>query len=132
MSQEIKHAWVNQIGPAYTRDAVADLLGTTAQAVARRQGLLELEQSNGHIVYPVFQFKGRTLLAGVAVVVSILGDVVQTPWTTASFLTSPQTDLGGRTPIEALRDSDIDDVVLIAHRAANALGDGRTRADLST
>lgn len=113
--------WAEQVGPAYTRQSVADLLGITPQTVARRKGLLALEQSSGGVVYPVFQFDGCELLAGIDEVVRVMTPVVETAWTIAAMLTAPQRDLDGRTPVQALREGDMEDVLLLARRAANAL-----------
>ena len=98
---EDDQAWAVQLGPAYTTTQVARLLGVTKQAVAKRRGLLRLEQRDGKTVYPVFQFDGDRPLPGMETVVSTLADEVATPWTTASWLTSaqPLEPRAGSTPL---------------------------------
>ena len=77
---------------------------------------------DGEIGYPVFQFDGRRALPGIRAVIGILGPVVASPWTIASWLTSASTILDGRTPIQALRDGHIEAVMAAARQAAEALG----------
>ena len=43
-------------------------------------------------------------------------------WTTASWLSSPQSELAGRTPREALVDGDDREVAMLAQHAAMRLG----------
>lgn len=114
-------AWSDQVGPAYTTKQVASLLQISRQAVAKHAGLVRLVQRNGHAAYPVVQFDGDRLLPGVDPVVRILAGAVATPWTTASWLTTPQPTLAGRTPIDALRDGDDDQVTTAARAVAASL-----------
>ena len=97
-------AWAEQLGPAYRQGDVARLLGKSRQAVSADSGLLRLEMRDGEIGYPVFQFDGRRKLAGIRDVIGILGPVVASPWTLASWLTSPNSYLDNRAPVQALRD----------------------------
>lgn len=114
-------AWTAQLGPAYRQSDVALLLGKSKQAVSADAGLLKLEMRNGSLGYPAFQFDGRQQHAGVREVVIALSSVVATPWTIASWLTSSNAELGGTSPIDALRAGRIDEVVVLAHRAARDL-----------
>lgn len=114
-------AWTEQIGPAYRQADVARLLGKSKQAVSADRHLLRLEMRSGHIGYPAFQFDGPRQLAGVGEVVDVLGPVVASQWTIASWLTSPQPDLDGRRPLGLLREHRVDDVVSAARRAARSL-----------
>lgn len=114
-------AWAEQLGPAYRQGDVARLLGKSRQAVSADTGLLRLEMRNGEIGYPIFQFDGRRELPGSRDVVAILGPVVASPWTIASWLTSPAAALDDRSPIQALRDRQTGAVIEAARRTAEAL-----------
>lgn len=83
--------------------------------------LLRLEMRDGEIGYPVFQFDGRRKLPGIREVIDILGPVVASPWTIASWLTSPAAALDGRAPVQILRDGRIEAVTAAARRTAEAL-----------
>ncbi|MCA1778162.1 MAG: hypothetical protein LC637_01905 [Xanthomonadaceae bacterium] len=114
-------AWAEQLGPAYRQGDVARLLGKSRQAVSADSGLLRLEMRDSEIGYPIFQFDGRRKLPGIREVISILGQAVASPWTIASWLTSPALALDGRAPIQALRDGQIEAVTTAARQAAEAL-----------
>jgi hypothetical protein len=118
---EDDQAWAEQVGPAYTAKQVAALLGVTRQAVRQRRGLLRLEQRNGKTVYPVWQFDGATVLPGIQKVVLVLTPAVASPWTIASWLTSPNAELDGLRPYEELRHGNLTPVVEAAQRWATAL-----------
>jgi|GEM_PF-1763845 len=114
-------AWAGQLGPAYRQGDVARLLGKTRQAVSADRGLLRLEMRDSEIGYPVFQFQGRQPLAGIREIVRTFQPAVTSTWTTASWLTSPATELDGRTPLEALRAGELEPVLALARRTAAAL-----------
>ena len=114
-------AWAEQLGPAYRQGDVARLLGKSRQAVSADSSLLRLEMRDGEIGYPVFQFDGRRVLPGIRAVIGILGPFVASPWTIASWLTSPAADLEDRAPVKALRDGNIEAVTASARRTAEAL-----------
>jgi hypothetical protein len=108
--------WRSQLGPCLSQAAAAELLGITAQAVAKRAAggdLLRLVHSDGRPVYPMFQFVGRSALAGLGPVLRALGEV-DDPLTIAAWLTSPKRLLEGRTPIEALRSGQTQAALLAA------------------
>ena len=96
-------AWVEQLGPAVSGVTVARMLEVSPQAVSSNKGLLRLTMRSGRVGYPLFQFKGRRQIGGLGPIVRVLSPVAATEWTIASWLTSPNSDLGGDTPIEALR-----------------------------
>lgn len=112
--------WADQVGPAYTAAQVARLLGVTRQAVGQRRGLLAVTQRDGRTVYPVFQFEGAAVLPGIQQVVQELSPAVASTWTVASWLTSPNADLGAP-PLDALRRGDVTLVVQAARRFSAAL-----------
>ncbi len=102
--------WAAQLGPAYRQGDVAALLGKTKQAVSRDRRLLALRTRGGAVVYPVFQFDGRRLLAGLGEIVPGLLAVAASPWTVASWLTSGSSSLHGRRPLDALRGGEVEAV----------------------
>ena len=114
-------AWGDQIGPAYTTGQVASLLGVTKQAVAKRRGLLRLVQRDGQTVYPVFQFDGDRPVPGLRTVLLELEPHVATPWTIASWLTSPQASIDDQRPIDAMRRGNVTPTVQAAGQFAAAL-----------
>jgi len=115
-------AWVEQLGPALSGATVARMLGVSPQAVSSNKGLLRLRMRSGRVGYPIFQFAGKRPIDGLADIIRMLGPLVATDWTTASWLTSSSEDLGGETPIDALRDGHRPATVAIAaQRFAAAL-----------
>ena len=92
------HAWADRLGPAFAGAAVARLLGRPAAGVAGDPGLLRLTARDGQAIYPLL------------------------PLTIASWLVTPQSDLDGRTPRQALLDGDGTRVLELARRLAAASG----------
>lgn len=118
--------WSADIGPFYDGDAVRHLLGReggalSRQAVNKRRGLLALRTGSGRVVYPAFQFDGRSPVAGLREVLAVFEDVPVSRWTLASWLSNPARGLGGRSPIADLRSGNVDTVVAAAGRWAAAL-----------
>ncbi|MEI2638411.1 MAG: hypothetical protein V9F03_05370 [Microthrixaceae bacterium] len=114
-------AWLEQLGPALTGATVARMLGVSPQAVSTNKGLLRLKMRSGRVGYPIFQFKGRSPIPGLGAIVRQLEPVVATEWTTASWLTTPNSELDGDTPVEALRLDKLDAAMRAAQRFATAL-----------
>jgi hypothetical protein len=110
LEQDISDAaWAAEVGPALSQSAAAKLLGKSSQAVSKDPHLLRIHNRNGRPVYPVLQFDGRRLLPGIGEVVSTLvGPLL--PLTVASWLAAGNRWLGGRAPVAALRDNDIEAV----------------------
>lgn len=119
--QDDDRAWAKQLGPVYRQPDVARMLGKSKQAVSADKHLLRLTMRNGDIGYPVFQFDGRRQLPGVGEIVALLAPLVATPWTVASWLTSPQPTLEGARPLDLLADGQVEEAVAAAHRLATAL-----------
>ncbi len=111
--------WADQLGPVYDTAGVAALLGgVSKQAVSdrvNRHRLLALRTGSGRLAYPVFQFNGHDVVPGLGAVLGLLEADAVGAWTVASWLASPDAALGGRTPVEALHDGDLDDVLAAAH-----------------
>lgn len=110
-------AWVEQVGFCLTQAEVAALLGRSEQAVSKDSRLLRLPRRDGRPAYPAFQFDGRHQVPGLADVVGVLVGPLQ-PATVAAWLTGAQPTLGGRRPVDALRDGDAEAVVTVARRLA--------------
>ncbi|MBA2576681.1 MAG: DUF2384 domain-containing protein [Euzebyaceae bacterium] len=111
--------WNAHIGPFLATRDVARLLGVSRQAVAKRADLLAIATGSGRLAYPTFQFAGRRVLPGLGDVIAQFDHFAET-LTVASWLTSPNADLGQRSPVDALRDDDIGAVVAAAKRQAAA------------
>lgn len=99
--------WAQHLGPAYPTRLVRELFKSSKQAVSdrvRRGTLLALPTEGGELVYPAFQFgtDGQPL-PGIAEVIGALKDAVETPYTIATWLVSPEAELDGSAPIEQLR-----------------------------
>ena len=114
-------SWSELIGPAYHPEQAAQLLGVEPAQLDAIDGLLCLEQRDGTLAYPASQFDGRAQLPGVADVVIALEGAVATAWTTGSWLHTPHDQLDGLTPIDALRDGQVDRVTGQARRWAAQL-----------
>lgn len=119
--------WGRQLGPLLDVEQVKAVLAVgSRQAVsdlARRGRLLALDATGGRKLYPAFQFglDGRPypelaqLLAG-------FRDAVETPYTVASWLVSPQDLLEGETPAAWMRSRrDPERLLEAGRRAAAAL-----------
>jgi len=117
--------WTDQLGPFYDSDAVRKLLGgVSRQAVsdrARRGVLLVLRTGAGRLVYPAFQFDRNGTVRGLPDVLAVfdLDDI--SAWTVASWLATPDPDLDGRRPVDALRDGDLGTVLSAARDVAAGL-----------
>lgn len=114
-------AWTNQLGPLYGWQEVAELLGSirTRQGVndlARRGRLLGLPMKRGQVLYPAFQFVGGRPVDGLSDVLAILGPAPLSPWSLASWFTTPQDELEGETPVARLARVGADDDILTAAR----------------
>ncbi|GAA0305617.1 antitoxin Xre/MbcA/ParS toxin-binding domain-containing protein [Kineococcus aurantiacus] len=118
-------AWEDHLGPFYDVDGVRELLGgdqpISRQAVSKRRSLLALRTGSGQVVYPVFQFLEETPLPGLGAALEELPEQLVSRWTVASWLVSPQPELGGVTPVDLLRDGNLVPVVKAARSWARAL-----------
>ena len=111
--------WAAQLGPALSQPDTARLLGKSEQAVSKDARLLRIRNRDDRPVYPIFQFDGRTQVAGVADVITTLRPSLQ-PLTIASWLTAPSRALQNRRPMNALRDGDLPDVLALAQQLAHS------------
>jgi Arc/MetJ-type ribon-helix-helix transcriptional regulator len=98
-----------------TAEQIAGALGVKRQTVdnwRKTQKLLGLERGRRGYLYPCWQVVDHKVLPGLSRVLIALG--ADDPWRAHRFLTSPEPRLGDRTPIEALRQADVDSVVAAA------------------
>ena len=119
-------SWAASVGPVYRTEQVRALLGgVSRQALAdraRRRTMLALRTSDGHTVYPAWQFSGRTVLPGCPEVLQCFapdghGELVD-PWTLASWLRTPLEPGEGRSVAELLAQGEVADAVSLSHSAA--------------
>lgn len=114
----------DQVGPFYDDAGAATVLsrpGATPAAgslAARRRDatLLALPTSDGRWIYPVWQFRGHDVLAGLPALLAAFGDA--SSWSVATWLTTPNVDLGSRPPVQCLEGADVERVLRLARRTA--------------
>ena len=109
-----------QLGGTLSAEGVAGLIGISRQAVDKRRSqnqLIGLIQGRRGYAYPAFQFEDGKTLAGLKEVLDALGD--QDPWMQSIFFANRNDRLNGKTPIEALRQGDLESVL----RAAESYGE---------
>ena len=117
--------WEREVGPLVTTSQLEALLRVSRQAInegvwSHRIFALPMEQ--GDCVYPLWQFGPNSEpLRGIAEIVNLFADAVETTWTIASWLVADEPELDGRPPIEVLRSGDRADVLEAARRYAERL-----------
>jgi len=102
-----KRALVEDAGGVLSVDEVAARLGISRAAVEqrRRTGQLLAVPSDAGPGYPACQFEGGTVVPGLAEVLALFG--LARPWGALAFLLTPNDDqLGGLTPLDALKKRD--------------------------
>jgi biotin operon repressor len=103
-------------GGTYTSQEVAELLGVQRQTVNKRvkaKALLAVERGKHGYVYPAWQFVDGDTLVGLPEVLRSLDPSID-PWMTLAFFLNRSSALGGITPLEALRQGDVEEVVRVA------------------
>ena len=111
-----KEGLLDQAGGAYTAEQFGELLHIrTRQGVAkgRKEGrFLGVPVAGGGYVYPKVQVTREGLLPGLKRYLTAFG--LDDPWTQLAVLLAPTDRLGGRTPLDALRERDVDGAVRVA------------------
>lgn len=125
-------AWAADAGPFYDTDGARTALGgVTKQAVSQRvreQRLLGLrlaaDGGRARLVYPAWQFRPAVLrhLPAVLAAAGLDPERPVTGWTVAAWLTSPDPDLDGLTPVELLQADRPDPVITAAGEVRASLG----------
>lgn len=107
VSEEV---WEHELGPMLSSADVRELLGDISRQrvdeLLRARRLIGLRDSAGRRRFPAFQFRdGRALEALVAAYWVVAdADAVASDWTAASWLVSSDQALGGRSPVQWVRD----------------------------
>jgi RNA polymerase sigma-70 factor (ECF subfamily) len=101
--------WNELLGPFYTEDQLAKLLGaSSSRAVASlrdQHKLLALKTADGVFVYPTMQFDHYDhVIENLPAVLELLGASGVDDWTLAGWLVSSMPSLEGKSPIEWLRE----------------------------
>ncbi len=119
--------WRRQLGGLLDLGEVRVRLGgVSRQAVhgrrLRRTLLAVPDPAGDGYRYPAFQFRGRAGLRNLAPILMAFDGAVETPWTVASWLTSPHEALDGRSPAECLADGhSAEEIADLARRSAERL-----------
>ena len=123
MTASLDQAWERHIGALSTRAQVLDLTGWTEQELnqaAADHRVLRLE-SDGNHAYLLAGFDDESParpLRGIKQALAPWAEADSRGWAAASWLMSPQPELGGRSPREALLAGTVDEVADLAARAA--------------
>jgi hypothetical protein len=105
-------------GSVGTVEAAQILGGISKQAVDKRRErgtILALPKGGGEYAFPLWQFDENTrdgLLPGLARVLKRFS--VENPWMRAEFMLAPNARLGGKKPLNALRDGEVEAPALAA------------------
>jgi hypothetical protein len=111
---EMKRDMLKAEGGALSAHQLADHLGITPQGLGRkreRNRVFWLDVGDGY-VYPAFQIGKNGLLHGLREVLDAF--TVDDPWMRVNFMLTGDARLGGKRPIDLLREGKIDDVVTAA------------------
>jgi len=116
----------DSLGPFYDTTSLGRWRGIRRQSIdgqVRRGNVLCVTTSDGHRLYPSFQFDGPdgTPLPNLARVLAVLDPRRADVWGDAIWVREPRPELGDRSPAQALRDGDADDVIALARQAGALL-----------
>jgi hypothetical protein len=111
---QYKEELLTRAGGAYSAEQLAQLLGISRQAVneGRKTHLYFAVPSGQSYVYPKLQLTSRGPLPGLRDFLD--GFSLPDAWMKLSVLVEPSERLGGRSPLEALREGDVEAAVLVA------------------
>lgn len=103
---------IEQNGGVFKTEQVAEYLGITPQAVNKRRALRQLVgltfRKRGYM-FPAWQFTDRGTVLGLEQVLLALAD--HDEWMRNVFFINPNTRLGGRRPLDLLREGEIPEVL---------------------
>jgi len=117
---EAKQELLREAGGGWSSPRVATHLGMTRQAVDKRRKagkLLALQSGRGDYLYPVCQFTEHGVLPGIDRFLAACPP--SGGWVRLDLLLTPAEEIGGLSPLEALRRGD----VKAAERAASMFGE---------
>lgn len=113
---EMKQQLIEAEGGCLSDQEAAQILDISRQAVdkRRRQGkLIGISRGKHGYLYPAWQFTDAgEVLTGLESVLATLKDY--DPWMQTAFLLDPNLRLGGQTPLAALRNGHLDEVIKVA------------------
>lgn len=122
-SAPVASPWDELVGPFVRTEGVRARLKISRQAVAAkaaRRRLLRTITADGEHLYPLWQFDGDRLVAGLGDVLAMFPEHAVDGWTLAAWLRTPDADLG-EAPIVVLASGELDQVRAVARTAASAL-----------
>jgi hypothetical protein len=107
-----RHTRAELVGDSYSTRQMAEVLGISAAAVTKRRtkNMLVAFRHQGDWRYPRWQIAGSDVLPGIVSAWRALPDRHDTLGLVKWF-TLPARQLGDRTPLEAIRAGDVEDVV---------------------
>ena len=109
---DAKARLIEQNGGVFKTEEVAEYLGITPQAVNKRRTLRQLAgltfRKRGY-VFPAWQFTDRGTVPGLEQVLLALAD--HDEWMQNVFFVNPNTRLGGRRPLDLLREGEKQEVL---------------------
>ncbi|HXS46100.1 MAG TPA: hypothetical protein VN756_01405 [Solirubrobacterales bacterium] len=115
-------AWERALGGLLTSAEARVLLsGISREALRKRVvsgSVIALRDDAGLIRYPRWQFDAVSgaPFAVVKELNEVFSDAGLDSWTLAAFVTAPQPELDDRTPVDAFGDTDLEPLLLSAHR----------------
>lgn len=121
-----RHAWEHHVGALLSHGQVLDLTGWSRQALSQAvhgHRVLRLHGDSGH-AYLLAGFDEQVParpLPGLKEVLTAWAGVDPRGWAAASWLCSPQPELGGETPQAALAAGGGEQVAILARQAAARL-----------
>jgi hypothetical protein len=122
-----RQTWEMHLGELLTHAQVLALTGWSKQALSqatRDRRVLRLVGDREVAVYPLSVFddaQPARPLQGIKPVLAAWAEADPAGWAAASWFVSPQPELDGRTPREALRSGEAERVVALARHAAARL-----------
>lgn len=115
--------WDDLVGPFLRSEGVQARLKISRQAVAAkaaRRRLLRTITVDGDHLYPLWQFDGDRLVAGLAEVLALFPEREVDGWTLAAWFRTRDPDLG-EAPLDVLARGELDRVRAVARTAARAI-----------
>lgn len=121
------HVWEGQLGPLLASAQLRSLLGgISREALAqrvKRGTLIALRDRRGKVRYPLFQLdESGAVPSEVPTLVKLFRDRGLSTWELTTFMTTPQRELDDRSPIDWIRSTGDDQLLLaVARESAAAL-----------
>ncbi|NLE81424.1 MAG: hypothetical protein GX610_17940 [Rhodococcus sp.] len=122
-----RRVWENHIGPILTHKQAVDVTGWSKQALSqavRESRVLRLKAADGTVGYwsgGLTDTAPHVPIRGIKEVLKAWAPADVQSWTFASWMSSRQPELSGRTPRQALLDGDTVEVVRLARQASDRL-----------